>query len=113
MGQFSLVEANKLAPHLFEIIADKGIDRVLVDCSSLAGSITMMEQYQHAVYFAESLLANKTIRGIRFAYVATGAFADLEKFGETVAVNRGVNVRTFKDAEGAIQWLQKDSVGKL
>lgn len=43
--------------------------------------------------------------GIAVAVLAFEPFLDPERFGETVAVNRGLNVRTFTDEVAALLWL--------
>ena len=43
----------------------------------------------------------------RFAYVAHAPVRDPERFGETVAVNRGMNVKVFETPEDAMEWLTK------
>jgi hypothetical protein len=33
---------------------------------------------------------------------------DPERFGETVAVNRGMDVKTFEEMNEAVEWLNSD-----
>ena len=48
----------------------------------------------------------------KIAYVDTSQRdPDKMKFAETVAQNRGVNVRLFRDGDAARQWLSEDSKG--
>jgi hypothetical protein len=56
--------------------------------------------------------AKETMRPIRehgfvpwFAYVIHAALRDPGKFGETVAVNRGMNMKVFENLEDAFEWL--------
>ena len=42
----------------------------------------------------------------RFAYVLEEPMLDPERFGETVAVNRGMRVRAFDNLEAARAWLE-------
>ena len=116
LGRFSLDEANRTALDLFEHLSRCAVGRVLVDCRELEGSVTVLEQFSHAKFFAMNL-DESSLRGVdkgtRFAYVVTGAFEDLDRFAETVAVNRSVNVRTFNNYEQALDWISKESVGKV
>ena len=41
----------------------------------------------------------------RFAYVLEEPMLDPDRFGETVAVNRGMIVRAFDNLEAARAWL--------
>ena len=42
---------------------------------------------------------------LKFAYIIHQPLRDPDRFGETVAVNRGMNVKTFEDTNAAMQWL--------
>jgi hypothetical protein len=42
----------------------------------------------------------------RFACVITAPLRDPKRFGENVAVNRGMNVRTFETIKDAFGWLE-------
>lgn len=111
-GRFSLAEANDGLIRIFEAVARHGATRVLVDCSDLQGSITTMENFAHATFGAEMMDEFSELgvsRTTRFAYVTVGAFSDPRKFAETVAVNRGLDVRTFDNVDDALQWLEFDS----
>ena len=111
-GRFSLAEANKGLIQMFEAVARHRAARVLVDCSDLQGSITTMQNFDHATFAAE-MINEYSHRGVsmatRFAYITVGAFSDPDKFAETVAVNRGLDVRTFDNADDALRWLEIDS----
>lgn len=41
----------------------------------------------------------------QFAYVLEKPVLDPQRFGETVAVNRGLYVKTFENVEDALAWL--------
>ena len=43
---------------------------------------------------------------IQFAYVLKEPVLDPERFGKTVAVNRGMLVKTFDNLEDALGWLE-------
>jgi hypothetical protein len=111
-GRFSLEEANNGLIRMFEAVARHGTTRVLVDCRELQGSITTMENFDHASFGAE-MIDEFSQRGVskatRFAYVTVGAFSDPDKFAENVAVNRGLDVRTFDNIDDALRWLEIDS----
>ena len=111
-GRFSLEEANDGLVQMFGAVARYRTTRVLVDCRELQGSITTMENFDH-VNFAAEMIEKFSQRGVsratRFAYVTVGAFYDPDKFAETVAVNRGLEVRIFDNIDDALQWLEIDS----
>ena len=44
-------------------------------------------------------------RSPKFAYVLAPPVLDLDRFGEIVAVNRGMNVKAFDNLKDALEWL--------
>ena len=42
---------------------------------------------------------------LKFAYVIHEPLRDPERLGENVAVNRGMDVKTFEDRNEAVEWL--------
>jgi hypothetical protein len=46
-----------------------------------------------------------SLRSPAFAYVLKEPVLDPQRFGQTVAVNRGMNVKTFDNVEQARTWL--------
>jgi len=57
-------------------------------------------------YLVERLL--KKIPSCRYAIVGNHPLVDPKRFGETVAVNRGVNVRAFTEMKQALAWLEME-----
>ena len=45
-------------------------------------------------------------RAPRFAYVINEPLRDPRRYGEAVAVNRGMTVKTFETLEEAFEWLE-------
>jgi hypothetical protein len=107
-GRFSLPDAKRTFLEMLEAVAQHEFDKVLFDGRSLAGSPTIMERFYYGEFAAQSV-ANYTARGVpratRFAYVLVIPMLDPARFGETVAVNRGMLVRTFENPEDALGWL--------
>ena len=61
----------------------------------------------HSCYIPLAQHQTRTSFGsIRFAYVLKEPVLDPKKFGETVAVNRGMLIRVFDNPEEALQWLE-------
>jgi hypothetical protein len=48
----------------------------------------------------------------QFAYVMNEPLRDSQRYGETVAVNRGMNVKTFETLEEAFEWLERPPAQK-
>jgi hypothetical protein len=108
-GRFSLVDGKRTFLQMLEAVARHEIDKVLFDGRSLAGSPTIMERFYYGEFAAQAV-ADYTPRGVpratRFAYVLVVPVRDPARFGETVAVNRGMLVKTFENPEDALGWLE-------
>jgi len=77
-----------------------GVSRVLVDSRNSASGLSTMDRYQYGELIAEQL------RGFRAAFLLGEELTDRERFGETVAVNRGGDIRVFTDVAAARAWLE-------
>jgi hypothetical protein len=67
-----------------------------------------MERFYYGEFAAQSVVESADLgvsRSTQFAYVLKVPMRDPERFGETVAVNRGMRVRTFDDLDDALGWL--------
>ena len=81
-----------------EVCRQQKFSKVLVDLSNMPGKISIMDRFQMGVAGAN------TFRGV--AQVALIYRKDeINRFAETVGVNRGANVAVFGDAESAKKWL--------
>ena len=80
-GEFSLEDAKQAFLEMLEAVAQHKAEKILFDAREVKGRPEDLE---------------------RFYY---GEFAARETHRETVAVNRGMNVKTFETPEDAIEWL--------
>lgn len=110
-GKFFLAEANDCVVSMFESIVQHGLQRVLVDCRQLEGELTTLERFVHATFAVQQMhrFADKgVLRSARFAYVGNEPLIDRHRFGQKVAVNRGLNVMVSLSESEALQWLEND-----
>lgn len=108
-GDFSLQEANDGVVRIFEAILERGIRKVLVDCRQVVGEPTTLERFVHATFAVSQMdrfSGAGVSRGTRFAYVGNEPLIDRRHFGETVALNRGLNVKVSLSLERALDWLK-------
>ena len=114
-GEFSLGEAGRTFLEMLEAVAEHEVKKVLFDGRGLAGEPGIMERFYYGEFAAQSV-ANFESRGVsrttHFAYVLEEPVLDPRRFGETVAVNRGMFVRAFDNPEHALTWLEAASAEK-
>ena len=107
-GEFSLEEAKGAFVEMLAAVAQHRAEKVLLDARNVKGKPEDIERF----YYGE-FAANETRRLVieqrivpRFAYVIHEPLRDPQRFGETVAVNRGMNIKVFENLEGAFEWLE-------
>lgn len=79
----------------------KGINKVLMNGLKVTGNISTFDRFNIAKIYAHSLLGGN----IKFSMVANTDIINPNSFFETVATNRGINVKVFIDLEKAKKWL--------
>jgi hypothetical protein len=107
-GKFSLAEAERTFLQMVEASALRKCKKVLVDGRSLIGNPERMERFYYGEFVAETVI-NSIAEGLsaarQFAYVLREPVRDPNRFGENVAVNRGMNLKTFETRKDALHWL--------
>jgi len=107
-GKFSLAEAEATFHQILEALVEEKLAKVLVDGRQLVGEPEPLERFYYGRYVADAVAqtVNRTRIDIpRFAYVLQQPVLDPNRFGETVAVNRGMRVKAFDDVKQAEWWL--------
>ncbi len=88
---------------------ERNISRVLIDLRSMSGGLDTLETYDVA---GRELPRQKAVRRVlKSAILDRPENIERIRFFETVAVNRGLNVKVFADEKKAIQWLLGDPGG--
>src|ERR1044072_1078919 len=106
-GEFSLARAEQTFEEILEALVENKLRKVLVDGRQVVGEPEPLERFYYGKYAADAV--NLTINRMRievprFAYVLKEPVLDPKRFGETVAVNRGMRVKTFEDIKQAEWW---------
>ena len=112
-GEFSLEEAKRNFLEMMEAVAAHSSKRVLVDGQTVTGNPRAMERFLYGEFTADAVTEHQTRSAsgpIRFACVLKEPVLDPKRFGETVAVNRGMLIRVFDNLEEAIHWLATTQV---
>jgi hypothetical protein len=109
-GEFSLEEAQQTFLDVMDVVALHKTKRVLFDGRAITGNPRIMERFYYGEFAAATVAQSRT-RGrsgaTRFAYVLKEPVLDPERFGVTVAVNRGMLVEAFDNPEEARAWLEQ------
>jgi hypothetical protein len=106
-GEFSLDSAKRSFVEILLAVAQYRAEKVLLDGRSVKGEPAAMQRFLYGEFAAKETGKLTKEHGIapQFAYVIHAPLRDPQRFGETVAVNRGMNVKTFETLEDACQWL--------
>ena len=106
-GEFSLEDAKQAFLELLKAIAHYQAEKILFDGRKVKGKPGDLERFYYGEFAAREthklVVEHKIVP--RFAYVIHEPLRDPTRLGETVAVNRGMNVKTFETSEDAIEWL--------
>ena len=107
-GEFSLEEAKRAFLEMLGAVAQYQAHKVLFDGRNLKGKPEDFERFFYGEFASKETLRLVKEHGIapRFAYLITKPLRDSQRFGETVAVNRGMIVKTFETVEEASAWLE-------
>jgi hypothetical protein len=87
----------------------------LIDFRKVEGEMSTMDRYNLASVSSKKYLDEKLtgrILNCRFAFLGNHPLVDPKKFGETVAVNRGLNVKVFTEIKEALAWLEVKPAGE-
>lgn len=110
-GTFSLDEAKRTFQEVIESIEANQSQRVLFDGRAVVGDPTIIERFYYGEYVASAVAARRRNENSgkntapQFAYVLLEPVLDPLRLGETVAVNRGMNVKAFDNLDEAVEWL--------
>ena len=110
IGEFELERAQEQFVELLDEAVASGAAKVLVDGRQMTGKPTDFERFLYGEFVASAtldVLFRHNLR-LKFAYIIHAPLRDPERFGENVAVNRGMNVKTFEEKNEAVEWLNSD-----
>jgi hypothetical protein len=106
-GTFSPQAARKNFLEILDVVARHQSDKVLLDGRTVMGEPTVMCRFYYGEFVAEAVRKFRMSHNDpQFAYVLYPPVLHPLRIGETIAVNRGVNVRVFDNIEDALRWLE-------
>lgn len=107
-GAFSLPEAEATFREILAALVEHKLKKILVDGRQVVGEPEPLERFYYGRFVADAVAqtVNRSLIDVpRFAYVLNDPVLDPRRFGETVAVNRGMRVKAFGDLRQAEWWL--------
>src|SRR5262245_8846800 len=108
-GEFSLEEAKRTFLEILEAVAQYHAENILIDARKLKGNPAHIERFFYVHFAATATSAFIPKSGLhkppRFAYMMHEPLRGPLRYGQTVAENRGMNVKTFETPEEAYKWL--------
>ncbi|MBM4029921.1 MAG: hypothetical protein FJ280_31655 [Planctomycetes bacterium] len=110
-GKFSLKEAKRTFLEILDAVTRYKVNKVLFDGRRIVGNPQTMERFYYGEFVAEAWRGALPLVP-KFAYVLEYPVLDPARFGETVAVNRGMIVKAFDNLDDALGWLGISSANK-
>jgi hypothetical protein len=108
-GEFSLPGAKRMFLDILAAMALHQTTKLLFDGRAMTGDLSTMERFLYGAFVAHAVDTHRRTHGtfpaLQFAYVLHEPVLDPKRFGETVAVNRGMWVHVFDNPEDACVWL--------
>lgn len=105
-GEFSINEASRVFKFIIDTAVENRKTRILVDVFDLRGNITVIERFQMSEYLAQYARENALGKINKVAFAGSEPLVDRGRFGETVAVNRGLRTKIFIDLKEAVDWVK-------
>ena len=108
-GEFDLESAKNRFTEVLTLVEKYKVHKILFDGLGITGDPMVIERFYYGEFVAQSVneLLSRGWEGPtpQFAYVLEEPQLDPYRLGETVAVNRGVNLKAFDNHEEAFGWL--------
>ncbi len=111
-GVFRLVEYKSIFETTLSECVKNNKSVIFFDLRTAEGHISNFQRYDLAVYFCNVSREHPITFTVKVAFTGFPPIIDPDRFGETVARNRGANVKVTTDINEAFKWLQVDQVSE-
>ena len=116
IGEFSLAEAERTFIEMLDAVVQHKKEKILFDGRQLTGDPNLIQRFLYGEFAARTvaryIIKGGVPRAPQFAYVLREPVLDPRRFGETVAVTRGMWVKAFDNLEDALGWLRSAPANK-
>ncbi len=107
-GNYTLERAINLCKLSIDTCVIYNKQKIIVDICKVTGNVPFFERYQYAEALAQYKVKHALAISSKIALLGREPLIDKNRFGETVAVNRGVNIKVFTEIDKALAWLKND-----
>jgi hypothetical protein len=107
-GEFSLRFAQSIYDRVVQQAVQLGLPRVLIDARNVTGKPSQEERYAFGLFVATEqrlLTARSPELALQVAVLGRQPLIDPQRFGETVAVNRGAKFKESEHLDEVLSWL--------
>ncbi len=105
-GVQSRETVTAIAWDVLEACEENEVSKVLVDVREMTGRLVGLDAYEVSALEFPKLQEKGILK--RAAVIDLEENSENSRFFETVAVNRGINIRIFSSADEAVDWLDKE-----
>ncbi|MBS4063918.1 MAG: hypothetical protein KGZ74_05130 [Chitinophagaceae bacterium] len=107
-GNYSLAKAINLCMLSIDTCLSYNKKKILVNINKVTGNVPFFDRFQFAEALAQYKAKHALSKVSKIALVGMEPLIDKNRFGETVAVNRGVNIKVFTDLNAALTWINEE-----
>src|SRR5262245_33501972 len=106
-GTFTLEEAQQNFIEMLAAVREHGTEKILADGREVQGEPATIERFYYGEFAASAV--RELVEGgwdhkpPQFAYVLREPVIDPLRLGETIAVNRGMNIKVFENHYEAVE----------
>lgn len=99
-GEISLAESRAAQAAVLALAVERGVSRVLIDVTGITNDFSAVE-----IFVVSSGLERPELPRLRGALLARSDQEPKARLLETVASNRGLDIRSFTERAEALAWL--------
>jgi len=108
-GSYDLAEVERALEKVFAAASSHQQSKILIDVRKVTGNLSLAQRYEFGETVAKLYSRRPAGSFCQIALVGNESLLDVEHFGETVAVNRGVPYKATMDMQEALDWLKIQS----
>ena len=105
-GEFDVADARQVLAAAIEAALRHQHRKILVDCRQVTGTPSTLQRFEWAESVTRFYHRERSGVVIRMAIVGVEPLIDRDRFGQSIAQNRGLPVKITTKLEEALSWLE-------